>query len=94
MRRILTAIAIGGFGALWFGVVPSQASSLGRACTTAPEGQYLPKSELQAKTEARDYRVQRVKLEKDCAEVYVLDAGGSRVELFPDSTTGSVIGGK
>jgi hypothetical protein len=73
------------------GAAGSQASSLGRPCTTAPESQYLPAGQLQAKAEAQGYKVERVKIAKACGEVYAFNKTGAKVELFMDPTNGTVI---
>jgi len=43
-------------------VATAQAGSLGRPCTSAPQSQWLPIQELQAKVEALGYKVQKAKL--------------------------------
>ena len=89
MRKILiltAAVAVLGSAAT------AQAGSLGRPCTTAPENQWLPMQQLQAKVEAMGYKVQKGKLKNACGELYTLDKDGSRVELFVDPTNGQIIG--
>jgi len=68
----------------------AQAGSLGKPCTSAPEAQWLPMQQLQAKVEAQGYKVQKAKLA--CGELYTLDKNGNRVELFVDPTSGQIIG--
>jgi hypothetical protein len=70
----------------------AQAGSLGRPCTSAPQNQWLPMQELQAKVEALGYRVQKAKLKNACGELYTLDKNGNRVELFVDPTSGQIVG--
>lgn len=70
----------------------AQADSLGKPCTSAPEAQWLPMQQLQAKIEAQGYKVQKAKLKNACGELYTLDKNGSRVELFVDPTNGQIIG--
>lgn len=70
----------------------AQAGSLGRACTTAPEAQWLSIKELQTKVEAQGYTVKKAKLKKACGELYTLDKNGKRVELFVDPTNGKIVG--
>jgi hypothetical protein len=89
MQRIVIAaavcvIALGAAGAL--------AKSLGRACTAAPESQYLSTAELKTKIEAQGYTVREIEIEKACAELYALDKTGAKVELFLDPTNGTIIG--
>jgi hypothetical protein len=71
---------------------PAQAGSLGRPCTSAPENQWLPMQELQAKVEALGYKVRKAKIAKACGEFYALDENGNRVELFVDPTSGQIVG--
>ena len=70
----------------------AQAGSLGRPCTSAPEAQWLPMQQLQAKVEAQGYKVQKAKLKNACGELYTLDKNGNRVELFVDPTNGQIVG--
>ncbi|MGK7062747.1 PepSY domain-containing protein [Bradyrhizobium sp. 1050_B9_N1_2] len=70
----------------------ANAGSLGKPCTSAPEAQWLPMPQLQAKVEAQGYKVQKAKLKNACGELYTLDKNGSRVELFVDPTNGQIIG--
>ncbi len=89
MRKILiltAAVAVLGSAAA------AQAGSLGKPCTAAPENQWLPLQQLQAKVEAIGYKVQKGKLKNACGELYTLDKDGNRVELFVDPTNGQIIG--
>ena len=86
-------IAIFAVAAAVLGVVATaQAGSLGRPCTSAPQSQWLPIQELQAKVEALGYKVQKAKLKNACGELYTIDKNGGRVELFVDPTSGQIIG--
>ena len=73
-------------------VATAQAGSFGRPCTSAPQNQWLPMQQLQAKVEALGYKVQKAKLKNACGEIYTIDKNGSRVELFVDPTSGEIIG--
>jgi hypothetical protein len=73
-------------------VTASQAGSLGRPCTSAPQNQWLSMQDLQAKVEALGYRVHKAKLAKACGEFYTLDRNGNRTELFVDPTSGEIVG--
>jgi len=73
-------------------IATAQAGSLGRPCTSAPQSQWLPIQELQAKVEALGYKVQKAKLKNACGELYTIDKNGGRVELFVDPTSGQIIG--
>ncbi len=68
------------------------AGSLGRACTAAPQSEWLSIEALQGKVEAQGYKVQKAKLKNACGEMYVLDGKGARVELFVDPTNGTIVG--
>ncbi|MET4493695.1 PepSY domain-containing protein [Bradyrhizobium sp. LA7.1] len=85
-------IAILTVAAVTLGAATAQAGSLGKPCTSAPESQWLPMQQLQAKVEAQGYKVQKAKLKNFCGELYTLDKNGNRVELFVDPTSGQIIG--
>lgn len=87
---ILTVAALAGLG----GVSVAQASNLGRPCTTAPQSQWLSLDALQSKVEEIGFKVQKSKLSKDCAEFYVTTQPGTRMELFVDPSTGTIIDGR
>jgi len=70
----------------------ANAGSLGRPCTSAPQGQWLSLDALQAKVEALGYKVQKAKLKAACGELYTIDKNGSRVELFVDPTSAAIVG--
>lgn len=78
--------------AMTIGTAAAHADSLGKPCTSAPEAQWLPISQLQAKVEAQGYKVQKAKLKNACGELYTLDKNGNRVELFVDPTNGQIVG--
>jgi hypothetical protein len=71
----------------------ANAGSLGQPCTTAPKDQWLPMEKLQKKVEEVGFKVQKSKLKNDCAEFYVTAQPGTRMELFVDPATGTIIGG-
>ena len=73
------------------GAFSAQASSLGRPCTTAPQGQWLSVDALKAKAEAQGYKVQKAKIAKACGEIYALDPNNTRTELFVDPTSGEIV---
>jgi len=85
-------IAILTVAAVTLAVASAQAGSLGKPCTSAPETQWLPMAQLQAKVEAQGYKVQKAKLKNACGELYTLDKNGNRVELFVDPTNGQIVG--
>lgn len=88
MRKIAILTIV----AATLGTATAQAGSLGKSCTAAPETQWLPLQQLQAKVEAQGYKVQKAKLKNACGELYTLDKNGNRVELFVDPTNGQIIG--
>ena len=69
----------------------AQAKGLGKPCTSMPESQWMSKQELQTKIEALGYNVQKVKLEKGCAELYIRDNIGGKIELFVDPSNGEIV---
>jgi len=86
-KVLVTAAAIGMF------VVAgsAQAKSLGRPCTTVPESQWLSLQELQQKIGALGYNVRKAKLSKGCAEFYIRDNIGEKIELFVDPSNGHIV---
>ena len=52
-------IAILTVAAVTLTAASAQAGSLGKPCTSAPEAQWLPMAQLQAKVEAQGYKVQK-----------------------------------
>ena len=88
MRKIATLT----IAAVTLGAAAAQAGSLGKPCTSAPETQWLPVEQLQAKVEAQGYKVQKAKLKNACGEFYTLDKNSNRVELSVAPTNGRIIG--
>ena len=88
MRYTSIALAV---AAILAGAVTAEASSLGRACTKAPESQWLSLDALKAKIEGQGYSVQKAKLKKGCGEIYARDPKGARTELFLDPTSGEIV---
>lgn len=73
-------------------VSTAQASNWGAPCTSAPESQWLPAGELQAKLEAQGYTIHKAKLKNACGEFYTTDKAGAKVEVFVDPTNGKIVG--
>lgn len=69
----------------------ASAGDASRACTTAPESQWLKIADIQAKVEAQGYQVRKAKLKKGCGEIYATDKAGQRVELFVDPTDAKIV---
>lgn len=88
----MTRTAILATGILLSAVTFADAGSLGRPCTSAPQSQWLTLDAIQVKIEALGYRIQKAKLKAACGELYTIDKNGSRVELFVDPVTGTIVG--
>lgn len=88
----MTRTAILATGILLAAVTLADAGSLGRPCTSAPQSQWLTLDAIQVKIEALGYRIQKAKLKAACGELYTIDKNGSRVELFVDPVTGTIVG--
>lgn len=88
----MTRTAIFATGILLAAVTLADAGSLGRPCTSAPQSQWLTLDAIQVKIEALGYRIQKAKLKAACGELYTIDKNGSRVELFVDPVTGTIVG--
>ena len=71
----------------------AQAGSLGQPCTNAPKDQWLSLDALQKNVEKIGFTVQNAKLINSCGEFYLTTQPGTRMELFVDPATGTVIGG-
>jgi len=88
MRKIValaTVAAVLGTASLAY------AGSLGRACTSTPEAQWLSMDSLQQKVEEAGFKVQKAKLKNACGEFYVTGKAGERAELFVDPATGAIV---
>ncbi len=72
-------------------VTSANASDSSRACTSAPESQWLKIADIQAKIEEQGYKVRKAKLKKNCGELYAIDKKGQRVELFVDPTDAKIV---
>lgn len=88
----MTRIAMFTAAALLATATVANAGSLGRPCTSAPQGQWLSLDAIQAKVEALGYKVRKAKLKAACGELYTIDKNGGRVELFVDPTSGAIVG--
>jgi hypothetical protein len=65
-----------------------------RACTSAPESQWLKIEAIQAKVEEQGYHVRKAKFKKNCGEVYATGKNGERLELFVDPTDARIVESK
>lgn len=89
MYRTLTIAAVAAF--LGLGAA-AEASSFGKPCTNVPEAQWLALEALKAKVVEQGFTVEKAKLKRDCAELYARDKTGTRVELYVDPATGTIVG--
>jgi hypothetical protein len=91
MRNVITLILL---GAATAGLTTSvaEAGSFGKACTQAPQSQWLSIDDLQRKVEAQGYKVQKAKIKNKCGELYAIDKSGARVEIFADPANGAIAG--
>ena len=91
----LVKISIFAIAVAMLGLATSaQAGSLGQACTATPQNQWLALEALQSKVEDAGFTVQKAKLKNNCAEFYVTAKTGTRMELFVDPATGTIIDGR
>jgi hypothetical protein len=56
-------------------------------CTTAPKEKFQPISALKAELSGKGFKVNKVKTEKGCYEVYMTDKSGKRVNLAYNAET-------
>jgi hypothetical protein len=56
-------------------------------CSFAPESKWQPREALQRRLEANGYRVQRIKIEGGCYEVYAFDKDGKRANMAYNAET-------
>jgi hypothetical protein len=89
MRKIIILAAV---AASFAATGIAQASGDGRPCTDRPVSEYLSLDALKAKVAEQGYEVRRGKVEKGCAEMYVVDKAGRKAELFLDPTNGAIVG--
>ncbi|MEQ8251266.1 MAG: PepSY domain-containing protein [Oceanibaculum nanhaiense] len=59
-----------------------------------PKGEWQPAQELQAKLEAQGWKIQRLKTDDGCYEVYATDANGKRIEAYFNPKTLEMIRSK
>jgi len=61
----------------------TQAGATGRAtCDSGPQKDWQPVAVLTKQLEAKGWRVNRVKVDGGCYEVYAIDEKGGRVEAY------------
>lgn len=56
-------------------------------CTTKPQSEWKPHTELAKKLEQEGWQIRRMEVTKSCYEVYAKDPKGKRVEAFFDPVT-------
>ena len=95
MQRIVKVVAVtAALGIVALGAAGSVPDGPGRPCTTAPQNQYLPAAELQARAAAQGYRIDHISIGRTCAALRATGPGGTRVELFMDPASGTVVAKK
>lgn len=74
-------------------VSPAVAGSYSGTCTTAPKEQWLTEAAVQVKVTEAGYTVKKIKATRagNCFEAYVTDKAGTKLELFLDPTTATII---
>ena len=88
MRIRLTALAT----ALLIGTTALPAFASDKC--NVPKDEWQPAQELQAKLEAQGWKVQRLKTDDGCYEVYATDANGKRIEAYFNPKTLEMIRSK
>lgn len=86
-----TILATAFAASLNFGAGLAQASDDDAVCTNAPKSEWRTPDDVKAAAEAQGYQVNRVKTEGSCFEVYAIDKGGIRAELYVDPVTLKII---
>lgn len=59
-----------------------------------PKGEWQAAQELQAKLEAQGWKIQRLKTDDGCYEVYATDANGKKIEAYFNPKTLEMIQSK
>ena len=68
------------------------AESYGKPCTAAPKDKWMTLEAIEKIVAKHGDTVAKSKMKGTCAEVYVRDADGKRIELFIDPETGNPAG--
>jgi len=87
--RKLTTIAAALVAAAVLGAGTAMASEA--ECNAAPKAEWKTSDDVKAAAEAAGYRVERVKSEDNCYEVYGRDKDGKRVEVYFDPVSLKVV---
>ena len=80
MRKIVILTG----AAVTLGAASAQAGSLGKPCTSAPEAQWLPMAQLQAKVEAQGYKVQKAQVRMPNGPIKHVGESAVQVALHTD----------
>ncbi|MGV7210763.1 PepSY domain-containing protein [Oxalobacteraceae bacterium A2-2] len=78
-RLVLSLLLALSAGAAWADGAPK--------CTSRPESEWKPHTELEKKLVAEGWVIRRMEKTKYCYEVYAKDPKGKRVEAFFDPVT-------
>lgn len=87
MKKIIIAAALlAGFsGSAW-------AESFGKPCTAEPKSKWMTMEAIEKIVKDHGYEVAKSKMKDTCAEIYVRDTDGKRIELYIDPATGNPAG--
>jgi hypothetical protein len=77
MKRLLTTAALLG------GLLSTQAFATGLAtCDSGPQETWQPQAKLEQQLKEKGWKVNRVKVDGGCYEVYAINEKGERVEAY------------
>ena len=77
MKRTLITIA------MFSGMLSGQAFATGLAtCDSGPQETWQPQAKLEAQLKEKGWKVNRVKIDGGCYEVYAINEKGERVEAY------------
>jgi hypothetical protein len=74
---------VGATAVLSFVLAPAVAFGTGLAtCDSGPQEQWQPQAALEKQLVAKGWKVNRIKIDGGCYEVYAIDENGKRVEAY------------
>lgn len=88
-KMLMTSALIFGFIGM---ATNAEAGGFGKPCTTEPKEKWMALEAIEKIVKDHGYEVAKSKLKNACAELYVRDAQGVRIELFIDPATGNPVG--
>lgn len=80
-RPALRALACGAGAVLLGAIAPAFATGLA-TCDSGPQESWQPKAALEQQLAASGWKVNRIKVDGGCYEVYAIDEKGKRVEAY------------